>query len=54
MKWDLYPQNMMAEYHIRYGGYGGIGYYLLSDSYIALLSRFTTCGSWEGHYISIF
>lgn len=41
----------MAEYHIRYGGYGGIGYYLLSDSYIALLSRFTTCGSWEGHYI---
>ena len=41
----------MAEYHIRYGGYGGIGYYLLSDSYIALVSRFTTCGSWEGHYI---
>ena len=51
MKWDLYPQNLMAEYHIRYGGYGGIGYYLLSDSYIALMSRFTTCGSWEGHYI---
>jgi len=51
MKWDLYPQNLMAEYHIRYGGYGGIGYYLLSDSYIALVSRFTTCGSWEGHYI---
>jgi TnpA family transposase len=51
MKWDLYPQNLMAEYHIRYGGYGGIGYYLLSDSYIALMSRFTSCGSWEGHYI---
>lgn len=41
----------MSEYHIRYGGYGGIGYYLVSDSYIALVSRFTTCGSWEGHYI---
>jgi hypothetical protein len=27
MKWDLYPQNLMSEYHIRYGGYGGIGYY---------------------------
>ena len=51
MKWDLYPQNLMAEFHIRYGGYGGIGYYLLSDSYIALLSRFTACGAWEGHYI---
>jgi TnpA family transposase len=41
----------MSEYHIRYGGYGGIGYYLVSDNYIALMSRFTTCGSWEGHYI---
>jgi TnpA family transposase len=51
MKWDLYPQNLMSEFHIRYGGYGGIGYYLLSDSYIAMVSRFTTCGSWEGHYI---
>jgi TnpA family transposase len=50
-KWDLYPQNLMSEYHIRYGGYGGIGYYLIADSYIALFSRFTTCGSWEGHYI---
>jgi len=51
MKWDLYPQSLMSEYHIRYGGYGGIGYYMVSDSYIALMSRFTTCGSWEGHYI---
>lgn len=50
-KWDLYPQNLMAESHIRYGGSGGIGYYLIADTYIALFSRFTTCGSWEGHYI---
>jgi TnpA family transposase len=49
-KWDLYPQNLMSEYHIRYGGYGGIGYYLVAGCYIALFSRFTTCGSWE-HYI---
>ncbi len=41
----------MSEYHIRYGGYGGIGYYLVSDLNIALFSRFTTCGSWEGHHI---
>ena len=50
-KWDLFTQNLISEYHIRYGGYGGIGYDLVSDSYIALFSRFTTCGSWEGHYI---
>jgi TnpA family transposase len=50
-KWDLYAQNLASEYHIRYGGYGGIGYYLVSDMYIALFSRFTTCGSWEGHHI---
>ena len=41
----------MSDYHIRYGGYGGIGYYLVADSYIALFSRFSTCGAWEGHYI---
>ncbi len=50
-KWELYPQNLMSEYHIRYGGYGGIGYYLVADSYIALFSRFSACGAWEGHYI---
>jgi TnpA family transposase len=50
-KWDLSPQNLMSEYHIRYGGYGGIGYYLVYDLYITLFSRFTTCGSWEGHHI---
>jgi TnpA family transposase len=50
-KWDLHAQNLMSEYHLRYGGYGGIGYYLVSDMYIALFSRFTTCGSWEGHSI---
>ena len=50
-KWDLHAQNLISEYHLRYGGYGGIGYYLVSDMYIALFSRFTTCGSWEGHTI---
>ena len=50
-KWDLHTQNLISEYHLRYGGYGGIGYYMVSDMYIALFSRFTTCGSWEGHNI---
>jgi TnpA family transposase len=50
-QWELYPQNLIATYHIRYGDYGGIGYYLVADSYIALFSRFIACGTWEGHYI---
>lgn len=41
----------MAEYHIRYGGYGGIGYYHVSDTYIALFSHFIPCGVWEAVYI---
>lgn len=50
-KWDLYEQNLLSEYHIRYGGYGGIGYYHVSDKYIALFSHFIPCGTHEGVYI---
>ena len=50
-QWDVYPQNLLSEYHIRYGGYGGVGYYLVADSYIALFSRFIACGAWEGNNI---
>jgi TnpA family transposase len=50
-RWDLYEQNLLSEYHIRYGGYGGIGYYHVSDTYIALFSHFIPCGVWEAVYI---
>lgn len=50
-KWDLYEGNLLSEYHIRYGGYGGIGYYHVSDTYVALFSRFIPCGVWEAVYI---
>jgi TnpA family transposase len=50
-KWDLYEQNLLSEYHIRYGGYGGLGYYHVSDTYIALFSHFIPCGVWEAVYI---
>lgn len=50
-KWNLYEQNLLSEYHIRYGGYGGIGYYHVSDTYIALFSHFIPCGVWEAVYI---
>jgi TnpA family transposase len=51
MKWDMHPESLKTTYHIRYGGYGGIGYYLVSDTYIALFSRFIACGAYEGHSI---
>lgn len=31
-KSNLYEENLLSEYHIRYGGYGGIGYYHVSDT----------------------
>lgn len=50
-KWDVYEKNLLAEYHIRYGGYGGVGYYHVSDTYIALFSRFIPCGVYEAVHI---
>lgn len=50
-KWNLYEQNLVSEHHIRYGGYGGIGYYHVSDKFIALFSHFISCGTYEGTYI---
>ena len=50
-KFNIYQNNLVAEYHIRYGGYGGIVYSHVSDTYIALFSHFITCGVWEAVYI---
>jgi len=50
-KWSMYSENIVSEQHIRYGGYGGIGYYHVSDKYIALLSRFITCSAHESLHI---
>jgi TnpA family transposase len=50
-KWDLYENNLLSEYHIRYGSWGGLGYYHVSDTYIALFSHFIPCGVYEAIYI---
>jgi TnpA family transposase len=50
-KWELYEQNLLSEQHIRYGGYGAIGLYLLSSTYIALMVNLIACSAWEGHYL---
>jgi len=37
-KFEIYENNLLSEYHIRYGGYGGIAYHHVSDKYIALFT----------------
>lgn len=49
--YDIYQENLVAEYHIRHGGYGGVAYHHVSDKYIALFSHFIPCGVWEAVYI---
>ncbi|MDB4222939.1 Tn3 family transposase [Granulosicoccus sp.] len=50
-RFDMYEQNLLSEYHVRYASYGGIGYYLVSDNYIALFSRFIPCGVREAVHL---
>ena len=50
-QFDLYSNNLLAEQHVRYGGYGGIAYHHISDSYVALFSHFINVGVWEAVYI---
>lgn len=49
--WDMYTNNLLAAHHIRYGKYGGIGYYHVSDQYVALFGNFIPCGVYEATYI---
>ena len=37
---ELYENNLLSSYHIRYGSYGGIAYHVVSSLYIALYSHF--------------
>jgi len=50
-RFDMYEQNLLSEFHVRYASYGGVGYYLVSDKYIALFSRFIPCGVREAMYL---
>jgi TnpA family transposase len=33
---EIYENNALAAYHVRYGGVGGMAYHHVSDTYIAL------------------
>jgi hypothetical protein len=37
--------NILAESHIRYGGYGGLAMRHISDTYVPLFSHFIALGS---------
>ena len=43
---DAWENNLLAESHIRYGGFGALAFRLVSDNYIALFSHFIPCGVW--------
>jgi len=40
-------ENLIAEFHLRYGSRGGIAYHHVANNYIALFSTFIPCGVWE-------
>jgi TnpA family transposase len=48
---DTFIDNLLAETSIRYGGTGGIAYHYVSDTYIALFSKFIPCGVWEAVHL---
>ena len=48
---ELRENNLMGSRHIRYGGYGGIAYHHIADTYIALFTSFISCGVWEAVHI---
>jgi len=48
---ETYIDNLLAETSIRYAGVGGIAYHYISDTYVALFSRFIPCGVWEAVHL---
>ena len=47
----LRENNLIGSRHVRYGGYGGIAYHHIADTYIALFTTFIPCGVWEAVHI---
>lgn len=45
--WELREDNLISEFHVRYGRSGGIAYHHVANNYIALFSTFIPCGVWE-------
>src|SRR5260221_711952 len=51
IQYELAEENLLAEKHIRYGGFGGSAYHPCRDMYILLFSHFIGCGVHEAIYL---
>jgi TnpA family transposase len=47
----LRENNLLGSRHVRYGGYGGIAYHHIADTYIALFTSLIPRGVWEAVHI---
>ena len=47
----LRENNLLGSRHVRYGGYGGIAYHHIADTYIALFTSLIPCGVWEAVHL---
>ncbi len=50
-QYELAEENLLAEKHIRFGGFGGIAYHHVSDMYVMLFTQFISCSVWESVHI---
>lgn len=48
---EMYQKNIMAKFSARHKQTGAMGYYHISDTYIALFSTFISCGAYEALYL---
>jgi TnpA family transposase len=44
-------QSLQDLWNLRVSGVGGIAYHYVSDTYVALFSRFIPCGVWEAVHL---
>ena len=51
LTWEIDAQNRLAEYHLRYGGDGGIGSSHVADTAMARFRHVIPCGVWEAVYL---
>src|SRR5947209_2509859 len=47
----LRENNLLGSRHVRNGGYGGIAYHHIADTYIALFTSLIPCGVWEAVHL---
>lgn len=49
--YEVYEQNLLADFHFRYGLKGAVAFHVVSDTYMILFTHFIPPGVWEAVYI---